>query len=550
MRRVTASRTTRNITGTLSRCSDPGAWPRRSPQAQESIAQVTGETPRFFRAPAGLRNPFLDPILSRLNLQLASWTRRGFDTVNADAGRCPPPLGRSLRDGDILLLHDGHAARRLGRRRRNAGDSASAASLAGGLCARRQLRPVTLRSALAMTPPGAVATFTATSCIGRGIGQTLESLSGERSGLAHCRFETVDLDTHIGEVAGRRRAGSAARAGAGSIAATTGSPSSASGRTGSSRPSKQPRSRWGRQRVGVFLGTSTAGILQTELAYRARDPADGRAARRRSITPPRTTPFRSPTICGDACASRACRGRVLRLRVERQGIRVGATHDRGGSHRCGAGGRVSIRSASPRFTAFTLCSSAPPAPCRPFDVARDGISIGEAAAFALLERPSDRTASDAVLLLGVGESNDAYHMSAPHPEGPRRAPRHGSGAARCGPRARRHRLHQSARYRHAEQRSLREPGSDERVRHFHALQLDQGRDRPRAGRGRGAGGRHQRARPAALAHAGRSQHRRTSTRRSPPATSSHNRGAPLARVLTNSFGFGGTNCSLIFGRAG
>ena len=58
-----------------------------------------------------------------------------------------------------------------------------------------------------------------------------------------------------------------------------------------------------------------------------------------------------------------------------------------------------------------------PAPCRPFDVARDGISIGEAAAFALLERPPDDLDGDSVLLLGVGESSDAYHMSAPHPEG-------------------------------------------------------------------------------------------------------------------------------------
>ena len=58
-----------------------------------------------------------------------------------------------------------------------------------------------------------------------------------------------------------------------------------------------------------------------------------------------------------------------------------------------------------------------PAPCRPFDVARDGISIGEAAAFALLERPPGSMDAGSMLLLGVGESSDAYHMSAPHPEG-------------------------------------------------------------------------------------------------------------------------------------
>jgi 3-oxoacyl-[acyl-carrier-protein] synthase-1 len=56
-------------------------------------------------------------------------------------------------------------------------------------------------------------------------------------------------------------------------------------------------------------------------------------------------------------------------------------------------------------------------PCRPFDAARDGISIGEAAAFALLERVPGSLDEDAVLLLGVGESSDAYHMSSPHPEG-------------------------------------------------------------------------------------------------------------------------------------
>ena len=79
--------------------------------AQETIAGATGEAPRFFRAPAGLRSPFLDPILQRLGLQLASWTRRGFDTVERRSERVLGALTRDLADGDILLLHDGHAAR-------------------------------------------------------------------------------------------------------------------------------------------------------------------------------------------------------------------------------------------------------------------------------------------------------------------------------------------------------------------------------------------------------------------------------------------------------
>jgi peptidoglycan/xylan/chitin deacetylase (PgdA/CDA1 family) len=80
-------------------------------RAQDTIGIVTGQRPAFFRAPAGFRNPFLDPVLSRLNLQLASWTRRGFDTVNASPEAVLGRLTSGLSGGDILLLHDGNAAR-------------------------------------------------------------------------------------------------------------------------------------------------------------------------------------------------------------------------------------------------------------------------------------------------------------------------------------------------------------------------------------------------------------------------------------------------------
>ena len=56
-------------------------------RAQDSIVRVTGRRRVFFARPAGLRNPFLDPVLTDLNLSLASWTRRGFDTVDRDPGR-------------------------------------------------------------------------------------------------------------------------------------------------------------------------------------------------------------------------------------------------------------------------------------------------------------------------------------------------------------------------------------------------------------------------------------------------------------------------------
>jgi len=111
--------------------------------AQVSIERICGSRPRFFRAPAGLRNPLLDPVLQQLGLQLASWTRRGFDTVNADAGRVLARLTERLDAGDILLLHDGHAART------GQGQPVVLEVLPGllELIERRGLRTVTLREA-------------------------------------------------------------------------------------------------------------------------------------------------------------------------------------------------------------------------------------------------------------------------------------------------------------------------------------------------------------------------------------------------------------------
>lgn len=88
----------------------PRGFLRELQKAQQTLAAITGETPAFFRAPAGLRNPCLDPVLQRLNLQLASWSRRAYDTRNGDAQAVLRILTRSLMAGDILLLHDRHAA--------------------------------------------------------------------------------------------------------------------------------------------------------------------------------------------------------------------------------------------------------------------------------------------------------------------------------------------------------------------------------------------------------------------------------------------------------
>jgi peptidoglycan/xylan/chitin deacetylase (PgdA/CDA1 family) len=80
-------------------------------RAQDILAEVTGQRPTCFRAPAGLRNPFLEPVLHRLGLSLVSWTRRGFDTREGDPAKVMARLARNLQARDILLLHDGNAAR-------------------------------------------------------------------------------------------------------------------------------------------------------------------------------------------------------------------------------------------------------------------------------------------------------------------------------------------------------------------------------------------------------------------------------------------------------
>jgi peptidoglycan/xylan/chitin deacetylase (PgdA/CDA1 family) len=123
----------------------PGTMHAEIARAQDCIEAQIGTRPRFFRAPAGLRNPFLDPVLARLKLQLASWTRRGFDTVSGDAALVERRLVRRLSGGDILLLHDGNAART---RRGGAPLILEVLPRLLDSVAEASLRPVTLRAAL------------------------------------------------------------------------------------------------------------------------------------------------------------------------------------------------------------------------------------------------------------------------------------------------------------------------------------------------------------------------------------------------------------------
>jgi peptidoglycan/xylan/chitin deacetylase (PgdA/CDA1 family) len=87
-----------------------GALRREIDAAQRTLTELTGERPAFFRAPAGLRNVLLEPVLQKLDLRLAAWTRRGFDTRERNPEIVARRLLRDLAPRDILLLHDGGAA--------------------------------------------------------------------------------------------------------------------------------------------------------------------------------------------------------------------------------------------------------------------------------------------------------------------------------------------------------------------------------------------------------------------------------------------------------
>lgn len=88
-----------------------GGFRREIGRAQATLAELSGSAPRYFRPPAGLRNPLLDPALHGLGLRLATWTRRGFDTRSRDPASVAARLAGRLGAGDILLLHDGNSAR-------------------------------------------------------------------------------------------------------------------------------------------------------------------------------------------------------------------------------------------------------------------------------------------------------------------------------------------------------------------------------------------------------------------------------------------------------
>lgn len=90
---------------------DPWNIHREVRESQQTLTRITGSAPRFFRPTAGLRNPWLEPVLAHCGLHLCSWSKRGFDTRESNVDVVLARLTHNLKGGDILLLHDGNAAR-------------------------------------------------------------------------------------------------------------------------------------------------------------------------------------------------------------------------------------------------------------------------------------------------------------------------------------------------------------------------------------------------------------------------------------------------------
>jgi 3-oxoacyl-[acyl-carrier-protein] synthase-1 len=389
--------------------------------------------------------------------------------------------------------------------------------------------------------------YTATSCVGHGRLATLEALRAQRGGLAPCTFEGAEIDTWTGEVSGvddERLRGSLRRFDCRNNRLAQ----LAFRQDGFTDAVAQSVSRWGRRRIGVFLGTSTSGIHQTELAYRHRNPTTGAlpadfdyAGTQNSFSAAdfvrQSLGLDGPAvvICS-ACSSSAKVFGSARRMIDADLIDAAVV-----------GGVDSLcLTTLYGFHALQLTSSGP---CKPFDTARDGISIGEAAAFALLERVPDSLDADAVTLLGVGESSDAYHMSSPHPEGlgARAAMLAALDIAGLKPGDIDYiNLHGTGTLSNdsAESRAVASVfgdtvgGSSTKGATGHAL---------------GAAGALEAAICCiALQHdfapAG------INTRNLDPSLGIQylvaNRPGRISRVLSNSFGFGGTNCSLVLGRAG
>ena len=383
--------------------------------------------------------------------------------------------------------------------------------------------------------------YTMTSCLGRGLDAARSALRANATGLARCRFETVALDTFVGEIAGvdeqRLPAGLARFDCRNNRAAELGLL-----QDGFIEAVSEAAARVGPARIGVFMGTSTAGILQTELAYRRREPSGALPEDFKYRTTHNTFSVaeyvRERLGLEGPCAaiSTACSSSAKAFASAARQIEAGVID-------AAIVGGVDTLCLTTLY-GFNSLQLLAGEPCRPYDAGRTGISIGEAAAFCLLERA--RPGEAGLALLGIGESCDAHHMSAPHPEGlgARIAMQAALDSAGLGP--------GDIDYvnLHGTGTPSNDASEDQAVVALLGTEVPVSSTKGMTGHALGAAGAAE-ALISALAIEEQRIPGSPGTRIIDPKLRARyeaaGRASPLARVMSNSFGFGGSNCSLVIG---
>jgi 3-oxoacyl-[acyl-carrier-protein] synthase-1 len=264
--------------------------------------------------------------------------------------------------------------------------------------------------------PLVLSAYTVVTALGHGLDQTYEALLNRKSGLRPCRFENVELNAYAGQVEGLET-----RSIEGELAdfdcRNNRLALLALEQDEFLRAARKASEQYGNDRVAVILGTSTSGVLTTEHAYRKRDLQSG-ALPTSFVRGYRYTHdmfsladfvraylhLRGPALV----ISTACSSSAKVFAVASRFIKAGF---------CDAaivGGADSLcLTTLYGFSALDVMSNGV---CRPCDANRDGLTLGEAAGFALLETTGGAVKCDAVALVGYGESTDGHHMSHPHPD--------------------------------------------------------------------------------------------------------------------------------------
>ena len=392
--------------------------------------------------------------------------------------------------------------------------------------------------------PLVLTTFTAVNALGRGAAAVLEALTAARTGLKSCTFEQVQLETYVGEVAGLDDLRVCERLSEFDCRNNR-LAELALEQDGFAVRIAQARAKYGARRIAVILGTSTSGILETEHAYRQRDPQTGAlpASYRFATTHNlyasadfvrRYLELEGPAAMISTACSSSAKVFASAWRMIAQGLCDAAV----------VGGVDSLcRNTLYGFASLDLVGREP---CRPCDAQRGGISIGEAAGFALLERPEQAASHSGVALLGYGESSDAYHMSTPHPEG--------VGAALAMQRALACAALAPAAIdyinMHGTASQANDSMEDRAITTVFGTHTPCSSTKGWTGHALGAAGITE-AVISALCIQNGIQPGCLNTHCIDPSFTSQvlltNQSRDVQRVLSNSFGFGGSNCSLIFG---